>query len=209
MIVGCTGTGKSFLVKDILKDMENCIYPAPQRILWCYGQYQPLYEEIKKICPVCEFVPGIPDDLEEDGFLDVKQNNLIILDDLMTKCGNDARITRLFSVGSHHRNLSVIYIAQNLFHQGSEMRNISLNTHYLVLFKNPRDKMQIQVLARQMYPSQKGFLLDAYEDCVKRDHGHILIDLKPRTLEEYRVRSGVCPKDGTHAYLPAVDKHLK
>ena len=36
----------------------------------------------------------------------------------------------------HHRNLSVIYVAQNIFHQGKEMRNISLNAHYIVLFKS-------------------------------------------------------------------------
>ena len=32
------------------------------------------------------------------------------------------------------------------------MRNISLNIHYIILFKNPRDSQQISTLARQMYP---------------------------------------------------------
>ena len=46
------------------------------------------------------------------------------------------RIVNLFTSGSHHRNLSMIYIMQNLFHQGKGSRTISLNGHYLVLLKN-------------------------------------------------------------------------
>ena len=38
---------------------------------------------------------------------------------------------------------------------------MSLNSQYLVLFKNPRDKLQIATLARQIYPSEK--VLDAYQ----------------------------------------------
>ena len=34
-------------------------------------------------------------------------------------------------------NLSVILLLQNLFYNGKEIWNISLNTHYIVLFKNP------------------------------------------------------------------------
>ena len=50
----------------------------------------------------------------------------------------------------HHRNLSTIYIVQNIFHQGKVMRNISLNAHYIVLFKSQdsTDKQQISMLAR-------------------------------------------------------------
>ena len=34
------------------------------------------------------------------------------------------------------------------------MRNISLNAHYIVLFKSPRDKQQISMLARQVNPGK-------------------------------------------------------
>jgi hypothetical protein len=46
--------------------------------------------------------------------------------------------------------LSTIYIVQNIFHQGKVMRNISLNAHYIVLFKSQdsTDKQQISMLAR-------------------------------------------------------------
>ena len=92
--------------------------------------------------PTIEFVKGIPESLENDSYLDVNKRNLIVIDDQMIEAGKDNRIVNLFTKGSHHRNLSVIYIVQNLFHQGKGNLSISLNSHYLVLFKNPRDKLQ-------------------------------------------------------------------
>ena len=74
------------------------------------------------------------------------------------------RITR----GSYHRNLSVTYIVQNLFHQGKGSRSINLNSHYLVLFRNSRSKLQILTLAKQINPGQTDFFLNQYEEAVKR-----------------------------------------
>ena len=70
---------------------------------------------------------------------------LIILDDLL----NDAyckEVCDLFTKGSHQRNISVILITRNLFHQGRYCRNISLNAKYLVVLKNVRDKKSVHVL---------------------------------------------------------------
>ena len=106
-------------------------------------------------CLYIEFVKGIPTVLEHDSYFDVNKRNLIVFDDQMIDASKDKRIVNLVTRGSHHRNLSVIYIVQNLFHQGKGSRSISLNSHYLVLFKNPRDKLQILTLAKQMY--QAGF----------------------------------------------------
>ena len=102
------------------------------------------------ILPTIKFVKGIPEYLENDSYLDVNICNLIVIDDQMIEAGKDNRIVNLFTKGSHHRNLSVIYIVQHLFHQGKGNRSISLNSHYLVLFKNPRDKLQILTLAEQI-----------------------------------------------------------
>ena len=96
---------------------------------------------------------------------DVNKRNLIVFDDQMINASKDKRIVNLFTRGSHHRNLSVIYIVENLFHQGKGSRSINLNSHYLVLFKNPRDKLQILTLAKQMYPRQTDFFLNFLVIC--------------------------------------------
>ena len=113
----------------------------------------------------------------------------------MIDAGKDKRIVNLFTRGSHHRNLSVIYIVQNLFHQGKGSRSISLNSHYLVLFKNPRDKLQILTLAKQMYPAQTVFVLNQYVEAVKTPFDSLLIDLKTATQDNCRLRTNVLPSE--------------
>ena len=100
--------------------------------------------------PHIEFVKGIPAALEQDSYFDVNKRNLIVFDDQMIDASEDKRIMNLFNLGSYHGNLSVIYIVQNLFHHETGSRSISLNSHYLVLFKNPRDKLQVLTLVKQM-----------------------------------------------------------
>ena len=104
-----------------------------------------------------EFVKGTRTALDQDSYFGVNKRNLIVFDDQMIDAGKDKGIVNLLTRGSHRRNLSVIYIVQNLLHQGKGNRSISLNSHYLVLFKNPRDKLQILTLAKQMYPSMIAF----------------------------------------------------
>ena len=102
---------------------------APERIIWCYSQRQNAYTQLLMMIVKIEFVKGIPESLENDSYLDVNKRNLIVIDDQMTEAGKDNRIVNLFTKGSHHRNLSVIYIVQNLFHQGKGNPSISLNSH--------------------------------------------------------------------------------
>lgn len=193
LVSGPTGSGKTSLVKAIIE--QNVIDPSPKNILWLYGADQPLYKGMKGV----KFYQGIPEDIETR--FNPKETNLLIIDDLMTQCHSDERMTRLFSVGSSHKNLSIVFIVHNLFHQGKEMRNISLNTHYIILFKNPRDSQQISTLARQMYPGKSHFLIEAYQDATKKPHGYLFIDLKPKTNDQLRIRSGILPDDIHYVYV--------
>ena len=96
----------------------------------------------------------------------------------MSNTGGDKRIVNLFTRGSHHRNLSFIYIVQNLFHQGQNSVGSSLDSHYLVLFKTPRDNLQILTPAKQMYPVNTEVFIKRYEEAVHRPFDYLLVDLK-------------------------------
>ena len=193
LVSGPSGSGKSSLVKSIIN--QNLIEPKPTKVLWLYAEDQPMYRGIKNV----EFIQGIPEDLESR--FDARVHNLLILDDLMTQCHSDERMTRLFSVGSHHKNLSIIFIIHNLFHHGKEMRTLSLNSHYIILFKNPRDRQQISTLARQMYPGQSQFLVEAFQDATQDAYGYLLLDLKPTTPETLRIRTGILTNDVPLVYI--------
>ena len=151
--------------------------------------------DMMRTMPGIEFNQGIPEDIDNADYLDVSQRNLIVLDDLMAPSGKDKRISDLFTKGSHHRNLSIIYIVQDIFHQGKEMRNISLNAHYIALFKSPRDKQQISMLARQVDPGRVQEFMRSYEDATSRPHGYLMLDLKPTTSDQDRLKTNILPSE--------------
>ena len=95
------------------------------RIVWCYSQWQPAYTEMLVAMPHIDFFKGPPTALKQDSYFDVKKVNLIVFDDQMIDASKDKRFVNLFTRGFHHRNLSVIYIVQNLFHQGKGSRSIT------------------------------------------------------------------------------------
>jgi hypothetical protein len=75
---------------------------------------------------------------------------------------------------------------------------MSLNSHYIVMFKNPRDAHQISILGRQMHPGKSRFLVEAFKDATAKPYGYLLIDLKPDTDEKYRIRTNIFPDDARH-----------
>jgi len=79
---------------------------------------------------------------------------------------------------------------------------MSLNAHYIVLFKNPRDAMQVATLARQMYPGQSKFLVEAFKNATEKPFGYLLLDLKPDTDERYRIRTNIFPDERQYVYVP-------
>ena len=110
-------------------------------------------------------------------------------------------VSAIFTRISHHRNVSVIYITQNIFPRNKFARTISLNSHYMILFKNPRDAGQFATLARQMYPEGSTFAIEAFKDATSVPYGYLLVDMKPDTDERHRLRTNVFPGELTNVYL--------
>src|SRR5258705_310720 len=182
IVAGPTASGKTVFVEHMVKGGNSICSEPFSRIVWCYGEFQDRFKHLQSQFGVL-FHEGLPDLSSFDGLVP----SLIIIDDLMHEV--DGSIGKLFTKGSHHRNLSVIFITQNLFHQGKHSRDMSLNAHYLCIFKNPRDRSQISYLARQLYPEDSKFLTQAYADATSAAHGYILLDLKQQTPDILRVRT--------------------
>ena len=86
------------------------------------------------------------------------------------------QVTRIFTKFSHHRNISVMFLTQNLFHKN--VRSITLNSHYLVLFKNIRDAQQISYLAHQMFPKNSKYMLEVFTDGMRKPNSYLVVDLR-------------------------------
>jgi len=191
IVSGPTGCGKSFFVFEFLDNLNEIVTPVPQAVVYCYGEYQSRFGAY----PWVRFHEGLPKNDMFDG-----TPTLVIIDDLMQE--TDDSVTNLFTKISHHRSVSVVYLTQNVFYKNKQSRTLSLNAHYMILFKSPRDAGQIGVLGRQLYPEKSKFLVAAFKDATTSPHSYLLLDLRPDTDEQFRVRTKIFPSDQQIVYLP-------
>jgi len=194
MMAGPTGSGKTWFAFAFIVHVIRVMVPAPQQIVYYYYIYQTMFAFLAREHGV-KFRKGCPEITDFDG----QKRTLVFIDDLMDECGKT--VLDLFTKGSHHLNLSVWFMVQNFFHKSKEMRTITLNAQYIVLFKNPRDKRQIKVLAGQLCDGDSRALLAAYKKATSKPYGYLLIDLKQETLDLFRFRSGVLPGQKFELYI--------
>ncbi|MCG8049061.1 MAG: hypothetical protein JAY66_25830 [Candidatus Thiodiazotropha taylori] len=200
-MAGATGSGKTTLLFEILRHGTQMFSAEPKRVIYCYGVYQKLYDEMKLHLPHIWFYEGLPskDDLEAWS-AEQPGMKVLVLDDLLQKAAKNPEIVDLFCQYSHHLNFSTFFLVQNLFADG--IRCVSLNTHYFILLKNTRDQLQVQTLGRQVLPGQVTYFMDAFRKATEPKYGYLLIDLSPHSDPKYKLRTRILPGQLTIVYLP-------
>ena len=120
-------------------------------------------------------------------FIDSLKNNgtkyLLIFDDSCEEICNSEAFVDIATAG-RHRGLSTIYIKHNLFHQSKLGRDVELQNAHIVLFKSPRDVMQVTTLSTQL--GLGSHLVDWYRDATSVPFGQLLIGLSPRADDRLR-----------------------
>ena len=195
IVSGPSGSGKSTFIYNLLENSEQMFTRKPNKIYYFYSIWQDLFDKCK--IDNLNFIKKIPDETTIEDITD-RSHHLLIIDDLQISALNDGFIANLFTRESHHRNLSVILILQNLFHQGKYASDISLNAHYFILFKNPRDKNQIKILGNQLGIRNK--IVEAYSLATERPFSYLVIDLSPRTESDHMLRGNILPHEFTVVY---------
>ena len=195
-VSGPTGSGKTELTKKIIFNLGQMLSPVPEEVYWCYTEYQPGYVQLESL-PNVKLVEGLPDTNMLKNTKNISK--VIVLDDMMGS-KQHSKLTDLFIKGSHHWNLSVINLVQNLFF--NNLRTSRINSSYLFLLKNPSDKLQISNLSRQLFPESKLLLVEAYKDATIKPFSYLLVDCHQTTPENFRIRTGIFPGEITTVYVP-------
>jgi len=199
-VSGPSGSGKSSFCIRFLQNIDAL---CTERnfdgwVIWCYSEKTAVPNQKLAVLKKIRHNQCVPTDFENAH----GGPCLIILDDLL----NDAyskEVCDLFTKGSHHRNMSVILITQNLFQKGRFYRNISLNAKYLVLLENTRDKNQFMFLTRQVYPENSCSLYKAKLNATQQPYGYLILHISQDTNYHLRVRTNIFPTDPPHLIIYA------
>ena len=169
LIVGGTGAGKTVFMKRIIENREHMFNVPLEKIVFYYSEWQPLYEDLSDFVDFRQELPLMEDHPPGQG------PKLIVIDDFMDEIKNhNKELLKFFIKGSHHRNLSIFFLSQCLYPDG--LRQISLNSHYIVLFKSSIDLAQIRTFCLQVDPTHWRALLEAYEDATRASFNYVVFD---------------------------------
>lgn len=183
-VAGPSQAGKTEFVLQLLKARHMIFRESIKSVLWCYGiqdsrlQWSLQQEGYRSL-------RGLPKES------DLEPYSICILDDLLSQSESSKEVTNMCTRAAHHKPCFIIIISQNIFPAGKQARTQSLNTHYFTIFKNPRDKLQFEILARQISPTKSKALISLYEDATRQPHGYLFIDFTQECPDEYRYRTNI------------------
>lgn len=183
-VAGPSQSGKTHFVMNLLDKRDELFRNPIEEIMWCYGIVDPsAHSRMREKGYKLHF--GIPKQN------DIKKNSICILDDLLSESENSKEVTAMFTRQAHHLSCFIIFISQNIFAGGKEARTRSVNTHYYVIFRNPRDKLQFRILARQIAPGHANDVIDIYENATRKPHGYLFLDFTQECPDDLRYRTDI------------------
>lgn len=187
LVAGPSFSGKTTWVRNVLENHQRLIDKfSDLKVLWCQGiECETSDKQVKCKTVKITYFKGVP--TEED----LEPYNTIVLDDLLVECAKDANVTNLFARVSHHKGKNVFVLVQNLFYKSTVIRNLNLNSTYIILFRNIRDKTQAMMFARQFMPWNKDFFLREFKKATTKPFGYLVVDLHQTTNDAYRLRSNI------------------
>ena len=185
IIAGYSNSGKSVLCRKIIEKYHSKF----KQILYCGVDSHPLQDnnEIGEKMIVSSEILNPFEYVFNNGDGDL----LFVLDDCFLEAVENKNVVNAFTKG-RHKNISTIFITQNMFFKGKHSRNISLNCSHYLLLRN-RDMGQIEILGRQLYGKGKGTdFLNIYKKALSvNTYGYLLVDLGANTPESLQLRTNI------------------
>ncbi|KAK3718089.1 hypothetical protein QZH41_005716 [Actinostola sp. cb2023] len=185
MVVGPSKSGKTLFVQKMIRHRAWLFSRPLAAVVFCYGTWQSNYDDMKREFGAdVVWHQGLPEDPYE---LFPKTPGLLVVDDLMGEMEQShRRVASWFTKGTHHMDVSLIVLMQNLFPKN--MRTASLNAHLIVLFPNPRDRSQFRRLAAQAFPGRPEWMPKALRHAQQKPYRPLIVDFSQRTPNDHRLR---------------------
>ena len=199
IISGPTASGKSKMLFEVLDNITNNTNPPIEKVVFIYGIWQDIYKNYRDI-----FFTDNLEDLQ----VEPEKRTLIVLDDMMSSIRDSKTLEEAFTLGVHHKKVSICLILQNLFYSGSIMKTIRDNCMYMVVTRHIQDINKLAIFGRQLEAKQNSsYFMDSYEDATAEKYSYLFIDLHPSSelrdgVYKIKYRSKVHKTSGQILYLP-------
>ena len=180
VVSGPTGSGKTKYMKTLIEGASTLTNSPPAQIIYCYGAWQDDFDALEERGVVMHEGLLAAENIPVD-----KAPRWIVVDDLMEEVSGNKTMNNMFTKYSHHRNISVFFLVQDLFKKNN--RTLTLNAQYMFLFKNPRDKLFINNLARQAFPGKVKQVREVFENVTKAPYSFLMVDMRQETDERCRL----------------------
>ena len=176
---GPSGCGKTTLMVDLIKNMNKIAMQPPKIVVYYFKTWQSKFDMLKN-----EYGVTFMEDNETmiEQLKRLQSPALVIFDDMINS-DNLRHIAQLFTVYGRHLDLSLAFLSQRLFNNNEFFRQISQNSDYLAVFKNPRNSMDIRILGGQMTPKSDG-LIQVYKKATVKPYSYLFINLTQEAIPQ-------------------------
>lgn len=78
-----------------------------------------------------------------------------------------------------------------MFPKGKFNTDISRNAQYMVLFRSPSDRKQIDIIAERIFAKDRSSFMEIYARETAKPFGYVLVDNQPKTSPNHQVVSNI------------------
>ena len=178
---GPSGCGKTTFIIDLIKNINIFCKKPPSLVIYFFKEWQHKFDYMTENLGVRFFE-------DNDGIIDqikkFDQPLFVIFDDMINS-NNLKSVAQLFTVHGRHLKLSLAFLSQRLFHNNEHFRQISQNSDYMCLFKNPRNSLEIRSLASQITPKTLE-LQDIFKEATQKPYSYLLINLTQECIPQLK-----------------------
>lgn len=214
IVTGGSGSGKTVLIEKMLTQHEECFEKPFSEVHWIYAKHaddEKMFRRLKENLKVpISFHMGFPEQEINDGtlFTTTRENHkCLIIDDIFTEPKQCQSLVNLFSIMSHHMNITCIVSIQNMSSiTGTQRACISTllrSTHYLIMFASRRMVPVARQVAMTYFPGETQRVLKPFSYLLhsKIPYCYLLVDFA--TLNEcMQIREGGCvPEHECHGFV--------
>ena len=193
MICGAQSSGKTTFVVECMKHVDELFHPQPKKIVYCYSEYNTAIRKLQQLGVTVH--QGLPN----DEFLDrCKKPMILILDDMMLHA-DKKYLDLLYTVKSHHKNIGVFFLTQNIFHK--DLKTARDNCQYLILMSSPSLIRQIHDIGSNLFPGKTKQFMEVYDKCTNTKYGYVVINLHAATPKELRLYTKIFPYEHMRVFV--------